>query len=306
MLALQAAYWGTRELVASVDGVNAELPHLGPKRSDAQAMRLHLDQNPFHESGRDAIQGVLSLTPTTRDGGGTTVVAGSHRAVVADALFPRGSGHRLRRDAATRHLFYQLSGDEVRRLVHTPGCALVHLETDAGDVVLFSSLAVHCGRRARARARDADAWRFALYATCVPAARLTAADRARKRCVLGLDAWQEAPCRGQRVAETTNHPPDGASRKPRFGHGAEHPPPGVSVGIVAPPAWVLHDTQVLRLAGAQPYPSLAPTPATPAAPAARLGGAKRVAEEDAQGRRAMRLARFDAPPSPPEVIVIDD
>jgi hypothetical protein len=52
VLALQAAYWRTRALVSSVDGLNAELPHLGTaqqqqRHSDAQALRLHYDQNPF-------------------------------------------------------------------------------------------------------------------------------------------------------------------------------------------------------------------------------------------------------------------
>ncbi len=320
MLALQAAYWRTRALVSSVDGVNAELPHLGTaqqqqRRSDAQALRLHYDQNPFfHGDGRDAIQGVLSLTPTTADGGGTTVVAGSHRAAVADALFPRCGGgifgHKLRREAAWRkHVFYPLSPDETRRLLRMPGCALVHLATAAGDVVLFSSLAVHCGRRARGCTDDHAAWRFALYATCAPADRLTPEDRARKRCVLGLEPWPDS---GARVAETTNHPPDGATRKPRYGDGARRPPAGVRAGIVTPPAWVLRDPCVLRLAGAQPYPddadddaSLAPAASSSAllaTPAARLGGAKRVAEKDVEGQRARRLARL----APPEVIVIDD
>ena len=79
-----------------MDGVNAELPLLAPRqRGDAHALRLHLDQSPFHHGGaRDAVQGVLSLTPTSARGGGTTVVARSHREAAAAAAFP--PAHRLR------------------------------------------------------------------------------------------------------------------------------------------------------------------------------------------------------------------
>ena len=151
--------------------------------------------------------------------------------------------------------------------------ALVHLAMLPGDVVLFSSLAVYCGRRARAPTADARAWRFALCATCVPAGRLSEADRGRKQVALGL---ARDPRTGLRRTETTTHPPEGLSFKPRFGHGRHRPPHGVSEGMMALPQWVLRDAAAMRLAGAEAY---APGDEAAAAlpPAARLGGAKREA-----------------------------
>ena len=81
----------------------------------------------------------------------------------------------------------------------------------------------------------------------------------------------------------------------------------MSEGVTAPPQWVLRDAAMLRLAGAEAYAPGDQAAAT-LLPAARLGGAKRVAENDAEGQRASRLARFAAPPpssTMPDVVIIE-
>jgi len=298
VVALQEAYWRERQLVTNVDGVNAELPYQElRRRTDAETVKLHWDENPFYTGEHaDGIQGVLSLTPTTCFGGGTTVVAGSHRAGVPEKVLEPKDWLRRRTDV--KKVFRLLTMTERRKLLEVPGCVEEHLETAAGDVVLFLSRTVHCGRRAR----DAQhGFRFALYGSTVPASQLEPEDHANKRRVMALEPWPRSKkCR----AECTDHPPDGSSIKPRYGYGYKgtHPPTGKSEGIVRPPQWVLDDPALLRFAGALPYD--APT----TSPAARLGG-KRVAETDGELRKA-RLARHDsAPPPPPpplhQVIVED-
>lgn len=113
------------------------------------------------------------------------------------------------------------------------GVEMVHVETDAGDLLLWDSRTVHCGRRARS-ALPHTAWRVAFYICMADAAKLTAADRQRKRGLLGLTGGQ---------AETTCHWPDGRAMKPRRG----------TVGITRPTQRVLDSRKALQLAGAEPY-----------------------------------------------------
>ena len=173
---------------------------------------------------------------------------------------------------------------EERAQFTTAGCELVHIETEPGDMVLFSSRTIHCGRRAREPTTD---WRFATYVCMAPASTLCEADRQRlaqrKARVMGLIPWPHKAGRHQDVtAETTAHPPSGKSIKPRFGWDRTTAPPGVSNGITEAPE-LAKTPEALQLAGVLPY-----------------SGGGHVA--DVAGMRAKRLKRL----SKPEVIAVDD
>jgi hypothetical protein len=286
--ALFTAVWRTSQLVTSVDGINAERPH-GSRLSDGDALLLHSDSNPFVSDGAKLVQGVVSLTATRAGTGGTTVVARSH--LLHRRLFASREA-QLRREGS--HTFVVLNAQERVWLLNQAGCELVHIETEPGDVVFFSSRTVHCGRRAREPTTD---WRFATYVCMAPASTLREADRQRKACVMGLAEWPHDARRHQDVtAETTAHPPSGESIKPRFGWGRTTKPARVNNGITEAPALAL-TPEGLQLAGVIPYDSDELAPGT----ASRRSGGQQVA--DAADLRAKRVKRFSAEDD--EVIIID-
>ena len=75
VLKLFEAIWETPRLVVSMDSVCCEAPcKAAPKRR----CYLHVDQRGGKGSARLCVQGVLSLSNTTEDTGGTTVLPRSH------------------------------------------------------------------------------------------------------------------------------------------------------------------------------------------------------------------------------------
>ncbi len=248
--AVFAAIWRTRQLVTSIDAVCAQRP-TGRSCSDADAIALHTDQNAYRPEF-DAVQGVLSLTPTHARGGGTSLVAHSH-AHAPRLLSEQFPCAEMRDDHALN--WHVLSDEETGALLAIPGCELIHVETEPGDILLWDSRTVHCGRAAR-DPLPYDAWRFGMYICMWPAHRLRAADREAKRRSMGLGL-------GGGRAETTTHWPDGRELKPRYGWlpgrdarswegGLVRPPEAKGEGVVAPPAVAL-TTSALRLAGVLPY-----------------------------------------------------
>ena len=163
---------------------------------------------------------------------------------------------------------YELNDAERAWLLAQPGCALLAVATSPGDLLLWDSRTIHCGRRAAAPQPPHTSWRLALFVAMWPAARLDAAARAAKAAALGVRAdgsgrfVQDATLR----CESTSHWPDGRELKPRYGWPEEaevdavdawsrpRPAAARSVGIcVAPPVALSRDA--LRLAGVLPYDS---------------------------------------------------
>ncbi len=152
-----AALWRTAELVSSVDAVCAVRPLRSGQRPRPQPL-IHTDENPFGPGAdTDALhvaQGALSLPATSASSAGTTVVAGSHKhhRRLLTQQFPNAEL------ASAPHVnWYELRDDrarnEARWLLQQPGCRLVDVETQAGDLLLWDSRTFHYGLRWRRRRR---------------------------------------------------------------------------------------------------------------------------------------------------------
>ena len=268
--AVFAALWRSRRLVASLDGFAAERPRRGPPGDAAPGPwpqpALHTDENPHGPGASDdavhAVQGVLSLTATFPEGGGTTVVARSHkfhRELLTCASAEADAALR----AQPRRDWLELSGAERAWLLAQPGCELRRVATAPGDLLLWDSRTVHCGRRA-AVPLPADGWRLALFLCFWPAAKLDDAARRRKAAACGVDHATGAPLPGARP-ESTTHWPDGREFKPRYGWPAHdgdcadpwarpRPADARSDGIAALPA-AARSKAAMRIAGVLPYGS---------------------------------------------------
>ena len=245
--AVFAALYDTPQLVTSFDAVCAERPS---KHTRSPFFRLHTDQNPTTAagSGFDAVQGVLSLTATEANGPGTSLVPGSHllhRQLLCDP--PTGPTPELESMPALN--YHELSEEQKSWLLKR--AEVLHVTTAPGDLLLFDSRTIHCGRSSRT---PLSPWRFALFVCMWPASRLSQEDRARKRRAMGLD--------GAPRCETTNHWPDGREFMPRFGWpdagsnedawARERPAGAANDGVCTIPPIAL-TREGLRLAGAELY-----------------------------------------------------
>ena len=260
-----AALWRTRRLVASLDGFAAERPRaVAPSAQPA----LHSDENPHGPGcGNDAmhcVQGALSLSATAPETGGTSVVARSHKfhRELLTSASPEADAALLADPGMNWH---ELSDVESEWLLQQPGCKVRRVATAPGDLLLWDSRTIHCGRRASA-ALPADAWRLALFLCFWPADKLDASHRAAKAKLMGVDDATGLPLAGCRP-ESSTHWPDGREAKPRFGWPATdadwptngdtpwtrpRPADAHSDGVLALPA-AARSKAALRLAGVLPY-----------------------------------------------------
>jgi hypothetical protein len=76
-----AKIWGTDELLTSFDGVSLWRPwNINPSwKTESGQSWFHIDQHPITRPGKQCIQGLVNLLPTSQDIGGNVVVPGSHR-----------------------------------------------------------------------------------------------------------------------------------------------------------------------------------------------------------------------------------
>lgn len=131
-----ASLWRTEKLVTSIGAVCIERPRR-EALSEEVAVALHTDQNPYSAPDEmDAVQGALSLTDTDELSGGTTVVSRSHahhRSLLV-AAFPTSLL------AAQPELHWHVLSPEQREwLLAQPGCAVLDVCTQPGDLVLWDS-----------------------------------------------------------------------------------------------------------------------------------------------------------------------
>ena len=220
-----AALLGSPELIVSLDGFAGT----GTTRwSNNNFGQLHVDPNPFAAGCQPlALQSLLSLTQETKDSPGTTIVAGS-RNHVAKAY--KGWKFRTGEDWCTLNS---------EGLVHLgqKGCAILHLEMDPGDLVVWLAHTTHAVRLCRHRITEC----FAANMTFACSDGLkTPGDTARfKRRAMGLNDRNEAVS----WPHTTSHHPEDETCFPRDGKGLQRTPD------------IALTNEALQLAGILPYPS---------------------------------------------------
>lgn len=177
-----AAVWDTDELLVSFDGMALWRPWaLNPAwKTNRGGSWLHIDQHPITRPGKQCVQGLVNLLPTSRQTGGNVLIPGSHKKF---HTIPDVYPERLGRVPLTVDHFRFPSDDPM--LNGTPPI-MCHME--AGDLLLWDSRTIHCSSSAL-DAPDAKAELMrAVSLVCMMPKRLTPADviEQRRRAVEGV------------------------------------------------------------------------------------------------------------------------
>ena len=133
-----AALWGTDDLLVSFDGVSLWRPwSVDPSwKTNLGSSWLHIDQHPIGRPGRQCVQGLVNLLPTSESAGGNVIVPGSHRLFTE---IPDLYAERLARiDPSIDH--FRFPKEDPLFLDNEP--ITCHME--AGDLLLWDSRTVHC------------------------------------------------------------------------------------------------------------------------------------------------------------------
>jgi hypothetical protein len=133
-----AKIWGTDELLTSFDGVSLWRPwNINPTwKTESGQSWFHIDQHPITRPGKQCIQGLVNLLPTSKDIGGNVVVPGSHRFF---KNIPSEYKERLSKlPLGIDH--FRFPNDDPKLSSEKP--LMCHMEP--GDMLLWDSRTIHC------------------------------------------------------------------------------------------------------------------------------------------------------------------
>ncbi|MDA7727004.1 phytanoyl-CoA dioxygenase family protein [Pseudomonadales bacterium] len=133
-----AAVWDTEELLVSFDGVSLWRPwSFNPEwKTGLGGSWLHIDQHPLGRPGKQCVQGLVNLLPTTPNTGGNVVIPGSH--MMHDQISELYTERLARIPAQIDHFRFP-NNDPLLADSNPITC---HME--AGDLLLWDSRTIHC------------------------------------------------------------------------------------------------------------------------------------------------------------------
>lgn len=209
-----AAVWDTDELLVSFDGMALWRPHaINPSwKTNRGGSWLHIDQHPIGRPGRQCVQGLVNLLPTSPARGGNVLIPGSHKKF---ATIPDVYPQRLGRVPVGVDHFRFPSDDPM--LAGTPPI-MCHME--AGDMLLWDSRTIHCSSPGiEAPVAKAELMR-AVSLVCMMPKRLTSADVIAQRrhavdAVISTTNWTDKFVNADRFPQITQAPDIERFRRPR-------------------------------------------------------------------------------------------
>ena len=133
-----AKIWGTEELLTSFDGVSLWRPwNINPQwKTESGQTWFHIDQHPISRPGKQCVQGLVNLLPTSEEVGGNVMVPGSHKFF---KNIPQEYEERLARlPLGVDH--FRFPNDDPKLSSQKP--IMCHMEI--GDMLLWDSRTIHC------------------------------------------------------------------------------------------------------------------------------------------------------------------
>ncbi|WVQ77253.1 hypothetical protein IAR50_006936 [Cryptococcus sp. DSM 104548] len=138
-----AEIWGTDDLIASFDGMNASMP-INPVsgRTDISPTKPwpHIDQNPRHIANFELYQSIACLSPSGPSDGGLCVLSGSH--LLHQDYFSSIGGFRAEQDVGKEENGYNYKDGDLE-WYKARGCEEVKICAGEGDLILWDSRTIH-------------------------------------------------------------------------------------------------------------------------------------------------------------------
>lgn len=133
-----AKIWNTDELLTSFDGVSLWRPwNINPDwKTESGQSWFHIDQHPISKPGKQCIQGLVNLLPTSKEIGGNVIIPESHNFF---KNIPNEYEERLGRLPLDIDHFRFPNDDP--KLSSKPA-VMCHMEP--GDMLLWDSRTIHC------------------------------------------------------------------------------------------------------------------------------------------------------------------
>jgi hypothetical protein len=166
--------WQTDELLVSFDALNITLPRR-PDHNQREPWP-HVDQSPFR-TGRQCIQGIVSLSESGPDDGGLTVYSGTHNAI--HEFF---ENHTDKAQWETKD-FYKFSTEQISWF-EDRGFQAQKVVASPGDLIIWDSRLIHWGAEPNAASNTI---RTATYVSYAPAALASKAVLEKKK--EACDKW---------------------------------------------------------------------------------------------------------------------
>ena len=133
-----AKIWGTEDLLTSFDGVSLWRPwNINPQwKTESGQTWFHIDQHPISRPGKQCVQGLVNLLPTSEEIGGNVMVPGSHKFF---KNIPQEYEERLAKlPLGVDH--FRFPNDDPKLSSQKP--IMCHMEV--GDMLLWDSRTIHC------------------------------------------------------------------------------------------------------------------------------------------------------------------
>jgi hypothetical protein len=171
-----AAVWDDDDLLVSFDGMALWRPWMLNEawKTNRGGSWLHIDQHPISRPGRQCVQALVNLLPTSPATGGNVLIPGSHRTFAA---IPEVYPQRLGRVPLDVDHFRFPSDDPFLR-----GTPPVMCHMEAGDMLLWDSRTIHCSSGSLETPSSAKAELMrAISLLCMMPRRLTPPEVLEKR-----------------------------------------------------------------------------------------------------------------------------
>lgn len=202
--------WGTDDLIASFDGMNASLPiNKDTGRTDIEPTPAwpHIDQNPRNVNRFELYQGIANLAPNGPSDGGLCVLRGSHRLHEEHFAGLEGGVFRKEQDAGEKENGYRYKPEDFEWFKKR-GCEVVKVCAEAGDLILWDSRTIHWNA-----SPTGSQTRFVTYVCYCPRDQASDAVLARKlevfREMKGTTHWPQ-----QNVIPVDRDRADALARRP--------------------------------------------------------------------------------------------
>lgn len=170
-----AKIWGTEDLLTSFDGVSLWRPwNINPQwKTESGQTWFHIDQHPISRPGKQCVQGLVNLLPTSEEIGGNVMVPGSHKFF---KNIPQEYEERLAKlPLGVDH--FRFPNDDPKLSSQKP--IMCHMEV--GDMLLWDSRTIHCSNSGTSLDQETNTLIRAASLICMMPKYLTSEDVLEQR-----------------------------------------------------------------------------------------------------------------------------